>query len=828
MAICLAVATARAEVIVAEPITPIDISAPDGATATDVEITLQVVVDAAGNVESVAEMSRSPSNISDNYLEAAIRAVKAARFHPSTKDGQPIRSRIKQVVVFHAPSTDNREPADFTSLRVKTLPGETSKSDTDSSPPNALSVPSAPKSGETPDVSVHGTGWYSPRGLGDFRIDRQLLTAAPRQHTSEMLSAAPGFFVDHEDGEGLGNDVYLRGFDLNHGSGIEMRLGSVPINIPMHIQGQGYTDANFIIPEVVRSIRVLEGPFDARQGDAAIVGSAFFDLGVPERGYQLKTSYGSFNQTRIVGIAAPEGARDETFTAFALRRTDGFGQNRESESGSLNSQYAIDLSAHDQLRLVTTAYAARASLAGVLRNDDITSGRIGYFDSYPNFAQGQGIQSSRVILAAEFEHMSRQGAHLSVTPYVMWTNFRSRQNFTGDLESSQIDPRLFGIGDLFETTNAETAWGFVSAYRTVVFRIRNLVEIVAEPGVYTRLSHTEQTKSLLDPSTLQAWDRRIDSGIDAIDTAGYVDLDMRIRKRLRVSVGPRADLLWVSINDRLANVTPVGTTAPASLPASNRGAIGIAPGLHLTGEYAFLPEFAPVVSFGQGFRSLPAERLQEGTTKPYSTVRSLEAGVRASLFTGRLNARLAAFETWVDNELVFEAESGGLETQNRSTRRGFVASFVAKPARWLLVSSALSAARAVYDTRVPGVSHIVPNVPSILFRSDMTARGRVATFEDKPMTARVGVGYTILGGRHLTDTQTSPTDVILNANAGLSYDWFEVGIDSYNVLGLKYADDAQVYVSNWSLQPGQHLASSSTHISAAPPRTVLGTFAVHF
>ena len=90
-----------------------------------------------------------------------------------------------------------------------------------------------------------------------MRIKRELLEASPRQQTSEMLSAAPGFFVDHEDGEGLGNDVFLRGFDLEHGSGIEMRVGNIPINQPVHVQGQGYADANFIIPEVVRSIRVL-------------------------------------------------------------------------------------------------------------------------------------------------------------------------------------------------------------------------------------------------------------------------------------------------------------------------------------------------------------------------------------------------------------------------------------------------------------------------------------------------------------------------------------------------------------------------------------------
>src|SRR5271166_2790877 len=88
------------------------------------------------------------------------------------------------------------------------------------------------------EVHVQGVGVSVARGLGDVRVDRDLLTASPRQQTSELLSAAPGFFVDHEDGEGIGNDVYLRGFDLDHGSGIEMRLGAIPINIPTHIRAR--------------------------------------------------------------------------------------------------------------------------------------------------------------------------------------------------------------------------------------------------------------------------------------------------------------------------------------------------------------------------------------------------------------------------------------------------------------------------------------------------------------------------------------------------------------------------------------------------------------
>ena len=104
------------------------------------------------------------------------------------------------------------------------------------------------------------------------------------------------------------------------------------------------------------------------------------------------------------------------------------------------AQYGLDLGARDHVRLLATAYGARASLAGVVREDDVHAGRIAYDGSYANFGQGQGVQSSRVILGADLEHDAPGGARLAISPWVMWTGFRARQNFTGDLESSQINP----------------------------------------------------------------------------------------------------------------------------------------------------------------------------------------------------------------------------------------------------------------------------------------------------------------------------------------------------------------------------------------------------
>jgi iron complex outermembrane recepter protein len=833
---------AAADVVTAEPVAPIVASFPSGVPPVETQVALQIVVDAAGAVESAVELSRIPRDAPDAFARAATEAVKAARFTPSSRDGHPIRSRVEYVVVFHPPPPSPSPP---------------SQPQKPTSTPS--SVPASTPANEPTTIRVRGIAWASPRGLGDIRIDREILTASPRQQTSEMLSAAPGFFVDHEDGEGLGNDVYLRGFDLDNGSGIEMKVGDVPINIPLHIHGQGYADVNFIIPEVVQSIRVLEGPYDPRQGDSAIVGSALFDLGVPERGYQLKTTYGSFGQARVVGIAAPREASDETFAAFSLRETQGFGQDRASQSASVNAQYGVQLSDSDHLRLLATAYSASGALPGVVRQDDVNAGRIGYYDAYPYFnsyypencsssscAQpAQGVTSSRVIVGAELDHATGGGAQFEIAPWFMWTNFLSRQNYTGDLNSSNLQPQLSSLGDLWQLTNVETAEGLTARFHTAPVRIGDFLEVVVEPGVSLRVGQTSQSKDLVNPADLDPWDYRESYGLNTTDLAGYVDLDARFWKKLRISGGVRADFLDVVINNNLAGVAPPIPTG--ALQGSVTNVAGVAPGPRSTIAYEALPELTPVISAGEGFRSLDAGSLtlcNAPTIKltgvpssaqapcspgsPYSQVTSFEAGFRSDVARGRFITTLTAFQTDVANELVFEVASGGLETETASTRRGIVGSFVARPTAWLLASTALSVQTATFNTLVVGTSHYVPNVPAVLWRTDVNVHGELFRFRDAPVTGRAGVGYTLLGGRHVNDNIIAPTNNVLNALASVRYRFVELGFDMFNVLGLQYADDMEYYVSNWSFKAGQQPASAAVHITAAPPRTALGTLTLYF
>jgi hypothetical protein len=600
---------------------------------------------------------------------------------------------------------------------------------------------------------------------------------------------------------------------------------------------------------------VLEGPYDPRQGDAAIVGSALFDLGVPARGYQLKTTYGSFGQARVVGIAAPPEANRETFAAFALRETQGFGQDRASKSGSVNAQYGTDLNDADHLRVLATAYATHGDLPGVVRQDDVSAGRVGYYDAYPFFnsyyptncssascAQpAQGVSAARVIVGVELDHLTSGGARFAIAPWFMWTNFLSRQNYTSDLNSSNLQPNLPSLGDLWELANVETAAGATARFHTAPRRIGSVLEVVGEPGISLRVGHSDESKNLLNPANLDPWDSRESFGLSTVDVGAYVDLDARFWKKFRISGGVRADFLDVSIDNKLSGVVP--PVPNGALRGSLMNVAAVAPGPRVTAAYEGLPELTPVVSVGEGFRSLDAVSLtlcnaptvvQSAQLRPcmpgspYSQVVSVEAGFRSEVGKGRFTTTLTAFQSNVANELVFVVDAGGFETERASTRRGILGSLLARPSPWFLISTALSVQTATFDTLVAGSSHYVPNVPGVLWRTDLNAHGVLLQLKGAPLTGRLGAGYTLLGGRHVNDRILAATSSVLNALASLRYRFAELGFDMYNILGLQYPDEAEYFVSNWSLRPGQQPASAGVHLVAAAPRTSLATLTLYF
>ena len=90
----------------------------------------------------------------------------------------------------------------------------------------------------------------------------------------EVLETVPGVVISQHSGEGKANQYYLRGFNLDHGTDFATTVAGMPVNMPTHGHGHGYSDLNFLIPELVSGVQFSKGPYFAEQGDFATAGAA--------------------------------------------------------------------------------------------------------------------------------------------------------------------------------------------------------------------------------------------------------------------------------------------------------------------------------------------------------------------------------------------------------------------------------------------------------------------------------------------------------------------------------------------------------------------------
>src|SRR6266705_2529995 len=105
-------------------------------------------------------------------------------------------------------------------------------------------------------------------------ITPQLIEARPMLRPGEVLEHVPGVIITQHSGDGKANQYFLRGFNLDHGTDFRTTVDHMPVNMPTHAHGQGYSDLNFLIPELVSRISYKKGPYFAEEGDFASAGAA--------------------------------------------------------------------------------------------------------------------------------------------------------------------------------------------------------------------------------------------------------------------------------------------------------------------------------------------------------------------------------------------------------------------------------------------------------------------------------------------------------------------------------------------------------------------------
>ena len=153
-------------------------------------------------------------------------------------------------------------------------------------------------------------------------VVREELALSPVYRPAELLEMVPGLVVTSHSGEGKANQYLLRGYNLDHGTDLASFVEGMPVNEPTHAHGQGYTDLNFLIPELVTLLRYTKGPFHAEEGDFSSVGA--LHVSYPDAlDDQLQATAGTYGFERVVALGSERVGPGNLLGAFEVARYDG-------------------------------------------------------------------------------------------------------------------------------------------------------------------------------------------------------------------------------------------------------------------------------------------------------------------------------------------------------------------------------------------------------------------------------------------------------------------------------------------------------------------------
>ena len=801
-------------------------------TGLESEVELLVTVRQDGKVGEV-EVIRSGGPAFDRAAEESIRQW---RFAPATLGGRAVSSRIRVPFVFRPPT----RPPKAAAAAEATPQAEAGSAQTGSA--QARSAQAGTTEEQAIEITVRGSRELrtETRSSGDFLLDRQLIRAAPRREGADVLLSAPGVFVGRGEGPAVAHNYMLRGFDAEHGQDIAFRVAGLPINLPSHIHGQGYADLGFLIGETVDKVQVREGVHDPRQGDFAVAGSIDIELALPqaERGVQWLSSYGSFNTRRYLALWADPATSPERFGAVHYISSDGFGENRRSQSASGVLQGGFELG-RMRYRGVVFMHSVHAQLAGVVREDDVEQGHVCYDCVYPYpTAQAQNAQVSRVMAGLFGAHRGARGSNGEVGVWLGQDHFRLQQNFTGFLQASSLLADVAGRGDLIEQQNHTSSLGITGRYRTAPLRTKTLGRGTVELGLDARMDQIEQAQYLIDASVRnQTWDHQVDASIRAVDVGSWVDVDWRFSPLVSARAGVRNAALAYDVDDRLGNVAALNRPQDSFLRGFRRSAAGSAWGPRVSLAVTPLAELTLLAAYGEGYRSPQARLLEDGEQAPFAKVYSSDVGLQKDWGKAH-RLKLGFYQTELSDDVSFDPAEGRLENIGATARSGVVLQAIARAGDWLVASFSLTTVEAkLLEPPPPSAEEPAPPfvrgqqlpfVAPLVLRGDLAFQRAWRRKEADTLLGKGSLGYSHLAGRPLPYQQFSPPLDLLDGSLGLEWRRFAVTLEGYNLLDKRYSAVEYIFPSDWSPNDGLRSRVPARHLSAGTPRSWALALSVRF
>ncbi len=581
-------------------------------------------------------------------------------------------------------------------------------------------------------------------------------------NSQEILRMVPGLFIGQHAGGGKAEQIFLRGFDIDHGTDINIAVDGMPVNMVSHAHGQGYADLHFLIPELIDHVNFKKGPYYAEKGNFTTTG--FVDFKTLNRldHNQVKVEGGMFNTWRGLGLfnVLNEKARQKSQNAFVAAEymyTNGyFDSPQHFNRINLFGKYNGKLNSNNTLTASASYFASKWKASGQIPDRAVEAGMIGFYGAIdPNEGGLTGRGNANLSLLTTL----KDGSWFKNQVYFSHYEFELFSNFTFFKE----DPVN---GDQIRQRENRNLYGYNGSYNKV-FNAKKL-QIKSETGVQVRNDQTKNSELSRTKDRTTVTERMMLGDISELNIAAYQNLTFIPGAQFNINAGVRYDHFNNAYTDHLNNdergKAKAGIVSPKISfnyhPSSNIQ-------VYLSGGKGFHSNDTRVVVPQRGLRILPAAYGSDlGTVwKPAKS----------------LLVQAAIWYLWLDQEFVYVGDEGIVEPGGKTRRVGADLSVRYQPLSWLYadVDVNYSHARAVEEAKGEDYIPLAPRITSI---GGLT----IKTNKHISFSAR----YRYMGDRPANEDNSVIARGYFVADAFVSYsrEKFDINLTVQNVANVKWKE----------------------------------------
>ena len=654
--------------------------------------------------------------------------------------------------------------------------------------------------------TVTVTGQHYANGVGTTdaasqgTINGSLLKDIALLRPTQVLENVPGLVVTQHSGDGKASQYFLRGYNLDHGTDFATSIEGVPVNMPSHAHGQGYTDLNFLIPELVQRITYRKGPYFPETGDFSSAGSAnivyrdhldhnIADITLGDEKYRRLVLAGS----KTLGNDGPT-----LLGGLELLQNNGPWQTPEKFHKVNGVVRLSDGDAQQGWSVSGFGYNAHWNSSNPIPLGWVNSGQI---DRFGAVDPTDGGNSSRAILTGEW-HESDASGYRKASAYAERYQLQLISNFT----FFELRPLT---GDQFEQHEQRNIFGgaLAQGWNYDWLGLKSSTEIGAQ------LRHDRNNVGLQDSEAREPFEVKRHDFIRESLLGVYLDQNTTWTDWFKTKIGVRGDAIQMNVT---SYTQPLNTGAASAHKLSPKLSLIFGPWQRTELFY----------NYGRGFHSNDArgviDKVDVTTGAASDAVPALvgsigqEIGLRTEIIPG-LQSSVALWSLNSESELTYTADSsiGSSEANGASRRYGVEWNnhWIAKP--WLLFDADFAWTHARYAEKNANgdVGNLIPNAASrvALLRATLRNRG--------PWSASLETRY--IGGYPLTQdgSQKAPSAIVTNlrvqrelsAKATLT-------VDALNLFNRKYYDIA--YAQDYRATPTGPEVPDGVTVHPGEPREI--------